>query len=751
MAKKEIDIQAYRDKLVKQVESILEKPQEEKPDEEEKQQQTHVTADYEEFRKAYIPKNLSFYEKLCNFSQKTLNVGVDKKTREILQKQIDTCHLHITPEGVTSSSFLVPIFFLMGILLLSGGIPIITGAEPSLFFIGIGFLIALIMIIPLQKLPKLMAENWRMRASNQMVLAIFYIVSYMRHTSNMEWAVDFAAEHLEPPLSLDLKKVIWNLHTRKYNSLKESLDNYLIQWRESNLEFVEAIHLIESSLYETSEDRRIGALEKSLNLMLEETFEKMLHFAQNLKGPLTTLHMLGVVLPILGLVVLPLMVSFMGGVKWYHIATLYNVILPFTVYYMGRVLLSKRPSGYGESNIESKPGMSKYKNVIFRIGNTEFLLNPLSIALLIFSVFFIIGILPLVIHAVDPNAGTDTEFDIVYLYEGGLMTKAEVEDDLMIRDSFLGYKTVSLENGGEEVQGPFGIGSTILGILFILGIGLSIGTYFKNRTQNLIKIRNNAKELEKEFSGALFQLGNRMGDGLPAEMAFGKVAEVMEGTKGGSFFKLVSQNIQQLGMGLEEAIFDKKAGAVRYYPSNMIESSMKVLLESGKKGSKVASKALINVSEYIKQIRRVDERLKDLMADVISSMQSQIAFLTPAIAGIVVGITSMIGSILGSINDQLHRQIFEGQDNAALDLLAGMQGGVPAYFFQIIVGLYVVQIGIVLTVLVNGILNGSDNLNERYMIGKNVLSSTILYVIITLIVVLVFNMISGNIMGELQL
>ena len=62
--------------------------------------------------------------------------------------------------------------------------------------------------------------------------------------------------------------------------------------------------------------------------MLDETYEKMLHYAHNLKGPITTLHMMGVILPILGLVILPLVVSFMSEVKWYHLFMLYNVALP---------------------------------------------------------------------------------------------------------------------------------------------------------------------------------------------------------------------------------------------------------------------------------------------------------------------------------------------------------------------------------------------------------------------------------------
>ena len=47
-------------------------------------------------------------------------------------------------------------------------------------------------LIPLQRLPYYLANSWRMKASNQMVLCTFYLVTYMRHTSNLELAVDFA-------------------------------------------------------------------------------------------------------------------------------------------------------------------------------------------------------------------------------------------------------------------------------------------------------------------------------------------------------------------------------------------------------------------------------------------------------------------------------------------------------------------------------------------------------------------------------
>lgn len=696
-----------------------------------------TSKEYEQFKSEYLPPHMTLYEKACNWSEKILKIKPDKKKEELLQESINICHLNITPTGATSFSILVPFLLMTFGSFLGYLIPnllINTGGDSQLFFVFFFLLTGVIMMPALTRLPHFMANSWRLKASNQMVLAVFYIVTFMRHTSNLEQAIKFASQHLSPPLSLDLKKLLWNVETEKYESLKESLDNYLETWRRWNMEFIEAMHLIESSLYESSEERRVNALEKSLSVILEETYEKMLHYAHNLKSPLTMLHMLGIILPILGLVILPLVVSFMGNVKWYHLATIYNIILPVSVFYLGKMILSSRPTGYGESDIsEENPELKKYKNVLINLGSKQFKVPPIHIAIFVFIVFMLIGLSPIIMHMINPG------FDLPLWGQ-----------DMNGNGGFwlLEYKQ-SKDNISIE-EGPFGLGAAILSFFITLSFGIGIGIYYKLRSQNVIKLRDAAKKLELEFAGALFQLGNRLGDGVPAEIAFSKVANVMEGTISGEFFNEVNTKITKLGLSVEEAIFDKHKGALVDFPSNLIESSMKVFIQSAKKGPKIASAALINVSEYIKEIHKVNERLKDLLAEIISSMKSQISFLTPAISGIVIGITSMITTILSYLGDQFSNLSNTGGAPGGVALPMMFSNGVPTFYFQFIVGIYVIQIVYILSILVNGIENGSDTLNESFLIGQNTIRSTILYCIISLIIMIIFNMVASTIMGTLN-
>ncbi|MBN2421316.1 hypothetical protein JXB27_03500 [Candidatus Woesearchaeota archaeon] len=694
-----------------------------------------TTKEYQEFRKQYLPKAMSWYESACNYCEKIIKVAPGPKDFPKTEKAIKTAQLNITPSGAYSLAMILP----SSIAILGSLVSFMLFTS---FFFAFFFLFAgIALFVPLQKMPEMIADSWRLKGSNQMVLAVFFMVTYMRHTSNLERAVDFAANHLSAPLSLDLKKILWDVQTDKYENVKESMEAYLETWKEYNMEFVEAMHLIESSLYEGSEQRRVELLEKALELMLEETYEKMLHYAQNLKSPITMLHMLGIILPILGLVILPLLVSFVPEVKWYHLAMLYNITLPIMVYYLGKNILAKRPTGYGEGDVsETNPSLKKYKNIVFRVGSSEFLINPAIISVIVGIILLGVGFMPLIIHTISPN------FDLLVDQEDNIVGPTEIKG--FAKFSLLEFKMVEKPGspGTQVEEGPFGLGATLLSLGIPAALGLSIGLFYRLKSQNVIKIRENTKALEKEFASALFQLGNRLADGIPAEIAFDKVANTMENTVSGSFFRAISANIRRLGMGVEEAIFHPKKGALLAFPSNVIESAMKVLVESSKKGPLIASKAVLSVSKYIKEIHRVNERLKDLMADIISSMKSQIAFLTPVISGIVIGITSMVSSIIGKLGLMTKTTTGGGGAAAGINIGELFSQPIPTYYFQLIVGCYVVQIIYIMTVLANGIENGEDKLNEEYSIGQNMIRSMNLYMITAFIVILLFNFIAASVL-----
>src|SRR3989344_3739344 len=246
------------------------------------------SSEYIKFKQETLGFQRSAYENWCNLAEKIIKLEPPKKDLKLIEEAIETVHLDITPSGSAAFAALSG-FVLVLIGFVTGGIFYTIFGE---LIISIPLMLIVLGVLGMFFLPRVpiyIATRWRLRASNQMVLCILYVVMYMRHTPNLENAIKFATQHL-----------------------------------------------IESSLFEPSESRRLTLLDKSLEVMLDGTYDKMLRYAHNLQNPITMFHMLGVILPILGLVIFPLLGSIMGGfVRWYHLMFLYNLVLPLLVFFFG--------------------------------------------------------------------------------------------------------------------------------------------------------------------------------------------------------------------------------------------------------------------------------------------------------------------------------------------------------------------------------------------------------------------------------
>jgi hypothetical protein len=699
----------------------------------------NYSREYIRFKEEMAPE-ISRYERWCKSLGSIIRLRPSEKDRLKIKKQLDIAHLDLEPwQPLTLSLVAFLTVFILG-LLISVVIALFKGGETGdliagafanfpFFFFFLMILLSFFLFYFVKGYPARLANKWRLKASSQMVPSILYIVVYMRHTPNLEKAIAFASEHLQYPLALDFKKVFYDVQVGRFSSIKESLDNYLETWRDYSIEFIEAFHLIESSLFEPDNSRRILTLEKSLKVVLDGVYERMLRFTHNVRSPLTNVYMLGVVLPTLGLALLPLASAMMGGLlTWVHVFILFNLIIPFFVFYLTDKIMFLRPGGYGESSLlERNPLYSKYKSK-----------SAYFTAFLIVLPLFVIGLLPLIFQytPVPDMIGLERDFTFSQLKLG-----------------FFGdEKVFGFIETGTRLAGPFGIGALIMGMFIPIGLALFFSIAFKARTKDLIKEREKTKQLEREFNNSLFQLGNRIGNGVPPELAFGKVAESSRGLMTEDFFRKVNYNIRQMGMGVEKAIFDARRGAIIYYPSDLIATSMRILIESSKKGLKIAAISLMSISEYIKNIQKITSRLRDMLAEIISDMKSNMSFLAPLLSGVVVGLAAMITAILSKL------RLFEGESLADLGFLSGFVGRdglfqvaemIPPYFLQIIIGIYLIQIIFILTRTLVTIDSGEDKLVKTNKTGKNLTKGIMLYFITSLIATIALFVLTSVVIGNL--
>jgi len=297
--------------------------------------------------------------------------------------------------------------------------------------------------------------------------------------------------------------------------------------------------------------------------------------------------------------------------------------------------------------------------------------------------------------------------------------------------------------------GPFGIGALILSMFIPLGLALFFSTAYESKTKELIKEREKTKQLEMEFNNSLFQLGNRMGNGMPPELVFGGVAESSRGLMTEDFFRRVNYNIKQMGMSVEKAIFDLRRGAINYYPSDLIATSMKILVESSKKGLKIAAVGLMSISEYVKNIQKITNRLKDMLAEIISDMKSNMTFLAPLLSGVVVGLSAMITSILNKLKLGELETTAGGFDLGNFSGILDVLKMIPPYYLQIAIGIYLIEMIFILTGTLVTINSGEDKLEKTNKTGKNLKTGILLYFITALLSTLALFVLTSIVLGGL--
>ncbi len=711
-------IKKYRKKIESQLNERDENPN------------TDYSKEYLGFKESLIPES-SRYKRWAQSLGSAIKIKVSEKERTKIQRQLSIAHIdEINPSQVLSLALvsMLLIFFLTVLI----AVAIFFATETlQLLFVFLGFITSIFIFYYAYSMPRRIANGWRLKASSQMVPAILYVVVYMEHTSNLERAIEFASRYLDPPLSLDLKKIFYDVEIGKFPTIKESLDNYLETWRDYSPEFIESFHLIESSLFEPSDGRRVQILEKAMQAILDGVYDKMLRYSREIRSPLTNVYMLGIILPTLGLALLPLASTLLQGkIQSHHILIFFNIIIPFFVFYLATEALLKRPGGYGETSVlELNPDYPKYKSK-----------KPWAISFLIAFPIFILGFLPFIfqIDALITPLGLKNDY-----------TFAELGLSFLGDQKLFDFKTIE-----GKTTGPFSMLAALLSLCIPLSIALFFSISYRLKTRDLIKARNETKILEEEFTSSLFQLGNRIGDGTPAEIAFSKVAESTSGQRTHNFFLLVNQNIQQFGMSLDRAIFSPQRGAIIYYPSALIATSMRILVESVKKGLKVAAKSLMSISEYVKNLKRINERLRDLLAEVVSDMRSNMTFLAPLLAGIVVGLSVMISTILNKLQGLIEvgagsTEIAGVGSIANIVNIFNINEMIPPYFLQISIGLYIVQVIFILTGALVTVDSGKDTLREKSDLSKNLLRGTLLYLIIAFISIVALSILANVALGGL--
>lgn len=632
-----------------------------------------LSLDYKTFKteEKGSKKKLNIYERLCSISEKILKVEPSKSSSDKLKQEIDFTDLQCTPASVTSAAFLSSLLLILISVAVtaSGAVPIFIGMTMLVFSVIAG--------IYVYGYPAKKARNFRVKASEEIVLSIVYMVISMRISPNLENAVKFVATNLTGPLALDFRKLLWDIYMRKEESIDKALGKYIdSRWKNENEEFSSALTLIRNSI-DQPEKKRLAMLDEAVDVILKGTKERMSHYAQNLRMPLLIIHAMGILLPIMGLVMFPVLVLFLSNViQPYMLFLGYDVFLFLGLYwYTSSVLATKPPT-------LSKPDVSK--------------------------------------HPDTPKEG----YFRLHVFGKRLEVRAIIPPAILFAALFfIGYNGMVDKASGSFARVMY---STVI----IASISLSISLYAFLQSFQRTSVRRKVMSVESEFAEAIFHLGNQLSSGTPIENAIDKNQEKIRDLSISDFFGRIVQNIKRMGMTFDQAIFDKNYGAVWYYPSSLIISVMKVIVEAVRKGVYNASQSMLSISRYLKDVHSIEEELRDILGESTTSMKFLGAVLAPMVAGVTVTMALIMLDIIKVLGEKLAGLTQQGIGTSLpLFLTIGLdKGGVTAEIFQLVVGIYMIEIAGLLSYFVSKIETGEDKINLYHTLSINMLVSLIVYV-----------------------
>ncbi len=613
------------------------------------------------------PKTL--YEKACHYAEGLFPIEAGGTTREKILTNLRAAYINATPRGALSLAILATLF----LIIVAMFYVVFFGFDVFGLF---GFMVAFIGFWYFYNYPAARAKAMSVQMSADAVLAILYMVIYMRASPNLEGAIKFASRNLDSTLGWDLRKLLWDMETGKYSSANEALVDYIIKWKDKNKEFSEALNLLRSSAVEIK--RREMIYDETIDVILNGTRERARHYAGELRMPMTLIYAMGVLLPVMGLVLFPIVLIFIADVvKPSFVLFGYDILLPLTLYFIVNHLLASKPPTFSPPDISKAKGIPPMGK--FALGNASIPIWP--IALLLSLPFIFMGIIGI--------SNTDIYFSVTS------------------------------------------------SIIIVFGVAVIISAYSFLDSYQKIKVRKDIEKIENEFTVALFQLGNIIAGGTPLEKAVDKVRENLKELKIADMFEIIGLNIKKFGYTFEQALFDKEVGAIWYYPSSLIQSIMKTIIQSAKKNVKTAASSMVVISRYLKDMHDVKEEIDEILGETISSMKFLAMFLSPLVAGVTVTLAVIILRILENLGEAMSAIMGTagaGGLNAAQSMFLipwAMGGELPITppEFQLIVGVYMVETAVLLSVFLNGVKYGEDPVGMRNLIWTILITAILIYII----------------------
>jgi len=631
--------------------------------------------------------------------------------------------------------------------------------------------------------PISVADDEKNKALTYVPEMVGYLIMSMKLVPNLEKSIEFSAKHGKGKVADDFKKLIWDFQIGVYSSISEGLDMMALHWGKYSTELKEALMKIRASVMEPSESKRYQILDKTMMDVLDSVKEKMGDYARSLNQPSVMLFYIGVLLPLLLVIILPVGSAFTS----FPFATppvlifIYCFMIPMIAYSFAKSVVKKRPPTYEPPNIDDNySSLPKKGYMLFGLGMINTKMVFVLILIVGFGISYFLSLegfppkdlfpkdaegnysIPLQIIPADkqwsevfqkdgPNYYEKVAYDLYFIQItdplfGGGIKEGEFYKQLITQGvdpataenlAFKRLLDITSKPSNDPTKYVFWA-CALLTIVCAFCFLLYYSNIYKRQAQLQVI------QMEDEFKESMYMIASRMGENKPVESALKQAKEFLPNLLiSKRIFGKTVENIELMGMPLETAVFDPVYGSMKGIPSKVLTTAMRLLVDSVSLGVEVAARTLMSLSLQMENMDKVNKSLKEMVSDVTTTMQTMALFIAPMVLGITTALQKVVIMTLSQIVASPDMET----SSTGVQSVTGATGGMNMELFKVsidsfksfatpllymlIIGIYVAMIVIILTYFTTKIKEDNELL-FRINLAKSLPIAMAVYLVTTI-------------------
>lgn len=498
--------------------------------------------------------------------------------------------------------------------------------------------------------------------NEEMLRALLRLSTFISLGNSFEYSFRETTKHLHGILKEQFQDIYRMLSTKQETTIGNAMKKYIPIWNKFNPVFVKSLRLLQTAEMSPKQERD-NIIKETLETLLIEYHTASKRFAESLAGRAKNLVVIGVLIPIMTLMLLPLLSVFLPElVKPSILLFVYIVFFPAITLVMAMSFAANRIQ-VDTIRIEHS---YKYKKL------------PLTAYIIPLGIAFVFSI-PTIIQ-------------------------------LNAMHSYLSIKDITF--------------MPLINTWFLsLGLALAIYVFAYLYIKRYEKLWNEVYGIESDLPHLLQSFSTYLTLNISVENVIPQVIQDYEafGMKSHPvvrFFKVLLQELATTKQNLMQLIKQKLP---RICPSQKVSALLEQIISFTNISQKSAARAAKLVREQIISMYKLDDYIKTMLADTVGLINVTIVMLAPLLCAAAVIMSVAIVKSLNFIKEQLE-SIFTALGGTNLSFqLVQVDKIISPFVIEAIVGVYLVETILTLSIFSTFIKIG----NDRYQLLKNIKSNMV--------------------------